>query len=92
MTLALKDNHRKLKDDVVSNFSLRKPDAEYTEENFGHGRIETRKCSVITDLKFIESADQWRGLYSVVRIERERIIKTYWCGRKRNKILSFFII
>ena len=74
--LALKDNHKKLKDDVVSSFSLRKADSEYIEESFGHGRIETRKCSVITNLRFIESADQWSRLSSLVRIESERIIKS----------------
>ena len=83
--LALKDNHRKLKDDVFSSFSLRKPSTEYIEESFGHGRIETRKCSVATDLRFIESASQWIGLSSVVRIQSERIIKTTGVVEKETR-------
>jgi len=30
--------------------------------DIGHGRIETRKCSVVTNLQHIENKDKWPGL------------------------------
>lgn len=45
------------------------------ELDMGHGRVETRKCSVISDLQLIENKDQWSGLKSVARIESERYFK-----------------
>ena len=37
-----------------------------------HGRIETRKCSVITDLKWIDEAPKWKGLKSIIKIDSQR--------------------
>ncbi|MFV0365644.1 MAG: hypothetical protein ACK5JS_03955 [Mangrovibacterium sp.] len=43
-----------------------------------HGRIETRRCSVIEDLSMlIDHADNpWCGLKSIVKVDSERINKT----------------
>lgn len=38
--------------------------------DFGHGRIENRKCSVISDFQFIESTDnKWNNLRQITKIE-----------------------
>ena len=37
-------------------------------EELDHGLIETRKCSVVTDFKFIENTGEWVGLKSIVKI------------------------
>jgi len=47
----------------------------YTTTDFGHGGIETRTCSVIDDLSFLEKRNDWKGIKSIVRITSERIIK-----------------
>lgn len=39
-----------------------------------HGRIETRKCTTIPS-KELPSAPDWKGIQSLVRIDRERSIK-----------------
>ena len=40
-----------------------------------HGRVETRQCSVITDLAFLDEALHWAGIGSVVKIEAKRFFK-----------------
>ncbi|GHU55595.1 hypothetical protein FACS189411_04360 [Bacteroidia bacterium] len=42
----------------------------------GHDRIETRKCTVFTDLRYITQFQDWENLSSIVLIESERIIKS----------------
>jgi predicted transposase YbfD/YdcC len=74
--LALKENQKGLFDNVLSSFSLLKSTEEHTEEDFGHGRIETRKCSIITDLKYIDQRADWKNLQSIIRIDSERVIKS----------------
>ena len=44
-------------------------------EDLNHRRIETRKCSVITDFKFIENTEEWTGLKSIIKIESIREFK-----------------
>jgi hypothetical protein len=41
----------------------------------GHGRIETRSSSVYADLSYLENANQWIGLRSIVTVESERTQK-----------------
>ena len=53
-----------------------KASSEWVEDDFGHGRIENRKCSVYRDLSFIENASVWKGLKGVVKIESSRYIKS----------------
>jgi predicted transposase YbfD/YdcC len=46
--------------------------------------VETRRCSVISDLSLIESKEEWTGLKSPVKIESERYIKS--TGKTENEI------
>jgi predicted transposase YbfD/YdcC len=73
--LAVKENQRELFEDIQDSFRVLST-VNYSEDlDYGHGRIETRKCSIITDLSLIESSEKWRGLVSIVRIDRERYFK-----------------
>lgn len=74
--LALKDNQKHLRNDVISSFSLLKPTSEFVDNSMGHGRIESRKCSVITNLQYIDKKEEWTNLSSVVRVESQRVIKS----------------
>ncbi len=40
-----------------------------TSEDCGHGKVESRKCSIISDLGFIDGVQNWKDLQIVVRIE-----------------------
>lgn len=72
--LAVKDNQQKLRNDLTSSFAVMKPASvnETTEKN--NGRVEKRRCSVITNLKMIEKKQDWKKLQSIVQIETTRIV------------------
>jgi predicted transposase YbfD/YdcC len=74
--LAVKGNQGNLEENAEETVRLTKSAEEWVEEDFGHGRIESRKCSVYRDLSFIENASMWKGLKGVVKIESTRYIKS----------------
>jgi predicted transposase YbfD/YdcC len=71
--LAVKDNQKKLHKEVQEMFTLLKSENFETLEK-NNGRIETRKCSILTDLKKMNNTENWDGLKSIVRIESTREI------------------
>ncbi len=73
--LAVKGNQGTLEKDIKDTIKFSKPTDEFEETDFGHGRIETRKCSVYTDFSHIENISRWAGIKSIVKIESLRIIK-----------------
>jgi predicted transposase YbfD/YdcC len=82
--LAVKKNQGKLYEQVKHCFEVdQKNDFEDAPYDFartvnkGHGRIETRKCWVVTDpdyLAYIDPEKKWQGLKSVAIIESVRKI------------------
>ena len=74
--LALKGNQGILSDQVQESFRFLTVESMAQENDLGHGRVEKRTCSVISDLSLIEHKDQWGGLKSLIRIESERFNKT----------------
>ena len=86
--LSVKENQKDLFEDIQDSFKILKPN-DYSEDiDYGHGRIETRKCTIITDLSLVENALKWKGLVSIVKIERERYFKA--TAKKENEI-SYYI-
>jgi len=73
--LAVKENQKQLHQDIVDEFRFGKNIQVDLSEDLDHGRIETRKCSVITDFKFIENKEEWTGLKSIIKIESIREFK-----------------
>jgi len=80
--LAVKDNQPKLAEsiqDFWTSFSAHP--ATHTPHRFtqnlekGHGRIETRRCTVFDQLECLHKPEQWPGLKSFAVIESEREIK-----------------
>jgi predicted transposase YbfD/YdcC len=73
--LALKDNHRTLLEEVTLSFD-EKPSHDFHQTiDFGHGRIEERKCSIIKDLNYIFDRKSWSNLHTIVRIDSQRTLK-----------------
>lgn len=70
--LAVKDNQENLRKDITSSFALLKPMS--TDETIGKqsGRIETRRCSIITNLKWVKSVAEWKSLIVIIKIETTR--------------------
>ncbi len=80
--LALKENHKTLYDETVLFFDkmeLMKKDGyrfdEHTTVNGGHGRIETRKHVMTSDIGWFEDKDNWSGLKCFGMVESTREIK-----------------
>jgi predicted transposase YbfD/YdcC len=73
--LALKENHPILLEDVIRSFDNKSCHERHQTLDYGHGRIEERKCSIITDLSFILDRDSWTNMQAIVRIESQRTIK-----------------
>ena len=73
--LAVKGNQESLELGINDTIKLEKPVDVNEASDFGHGRIETRKCSVYTDLSHIENPNRWKELKCLVAIEATRINK-----------------
>jgi predicted transposase YbfD/YdcC len=73
--LAVKNNQHSLFENIEDSFQFLKPASHDEDIDIGHGRIETRKCTVITDLAHIENPSKWKNLSVLIRIESERCFK-----------------
>ena len=86
--LAVKGNQPQFYNDILSSFSLLKAKELHSSIEIDHGRIETRKYSLINDLKYISSAKEWKNIQSIVKVESERIIKK---TGETSKEIRFYI-
>lgn len=73
--LAVKENQPELQRQVEKTFNICTPDSHHVQNDVGHGRVETRRCEVITKLDFLDLDQPWTDLHSIVRIRSERYIK-----------------
>ncbi|WP_456377044.1 ISAs1 family transposase [Lutibacter sp.] len=97
--LAVKGNQPQLLEQVQDEFRFSKQQEIDKNEDLGHGRIETRNCSVITDFQFIEKENEWKNLKAIIRIEtirefknsdKEKEIATrYYISSLKNNALYF---
>jgi predicted transposase YbfD/YdcC len=91
--LAVKANQEQLRDELEFIFrtdqqqNFKDAPYDYAETvNKGHGRIETRRCWLVSDKKYLSNiSDKWPGLKSLVFIESERII-----NEKSEKSMRYF--
>lgn len=73
--LAVKENQAQLYQDIQDEFRFGQFFKIHESQDLDHGRIETRKCSIITDFKFIEQENQWKNLTTIIKIESIREFK-----------------
>ena len=73
--LAVKDNQGRLLSDIKNIFSSPGSPQQHSQINAGHGRIEKRTCTVITNIKWVSDKEQWQNLRTLICIESERTIK-----------------
>jgi predicted transposase YbfD/YdcC len=73
--LAVKGNQGELFDDIKDSFKVIDLFDYHKDIDYGHGRIETRECSVITDLTLVPLSTKWKGIKSIVKIDRTRYFK-----------------
>lgn len=72
--LALKGNQKGVREEVESIFRVQSPNSIDEQTEKGHGRIETRKCEVINNLKFLHGKEKWKNLASIVKISTIRVL------------------
>lgn len=88
---SLKGNQGNLVDDVRDYFEsshLIKPKS-YVDYDKGHGRIETRECIVVTDIKWLNNLhSKWSTMKSIILMRSTREIKTKITTEDRYYISS----
>lgn len=70
--LALKGNQTSLHEDIKLFFEdavLTEDLERYKEIDGGHGRIETRRCTVTDDIDWLKERHNWVGLKSIIRVD-----------------------
>ncbi len=88
--LAVKENQKTLLNEIKDEFRFSKTIETNTNIDIGHGRIETRKCSVISKFQFIENKDnKWNNLTQVIKIESIREFKN--SDKQQEKATRFYI-
>jgi predicted transposase YbfD/YdcC len=75
--LAVKENQKELFDDIVDTFRFVPKDKTVSHEDTdaGHGRVETRACTVTNDLSFLSGKENWQNINTLVKIESTRFTK-----------------
>jgi len=90
--IGLKGNQSRLNDDVRVMFEEKPATMTFAVSETidkGHGRIETRKCTVTEDIAWLKARHpQWRELRSVIEVEGTRDIKGRISVEKRYYISS----
>jgi len=93
--LALKGNQGTLNDDVrlflqaeaAKPVSMAISDT-YSEADAGHGRVESRRCVVSSELDWLEQTPAWSGLTSIAMIEETQEFKGHISVERRFFISS----
>jgi len=75
--LSLKANQGELYDDTVCGFKACANESVSETWEYGHGRYETRRCSIISSQKALlpENQEQWKELKTLIKVEATRSIK-----------------
>lgn len=96
--LALKENHKTLHENTERQFqhmaSMQKEGYtfdDHSDVDGGHGRVETRRCVVTSDIEWLEDKDDWAGLKSICMVESVREINGESGHEKRFYISSLDI-
>ena len=83
--IAVKGNQGQLEQDVEDTLRFCSPVSKYKDVDSGHGRIETRTCSVYTDLSHVQQPERWIGLKALVCVEAVRYLKASQTEQKEKR-------
>lgn len=73
--LAVKGNQPQLLEHIEDEFRFGQNIETTIDQELDHGRIETRKCSIISNFEFISPNNNWDKLTSIIKIESLREFK-----------------
>jgi predicted transposase YbfD/YdcC len=83
--LAVKENQGHLLDDIKEAFDSGRIAHQNTQTNMGHGRIEKRTCTIITDTEWVCDEKEWSKLRTLICIESERTMKATGVTEKQTR-------
>ncbi|CAD5287542.1 transposase [Imperialibacter sp. EC-SDR9] len=83
--IAVKNNQKTLFEQIDKLFTITQPASVDEQTGIDHGRVEARKCTIITDLTFFDESKAWAGIKGVVKIETERHIKSSGVTTKESR-------
>jgi len=86
--LAIKGNQGTLEQEIKDTIRFAKPAETYKHVDTGHAGIETRNCSVYTDLSYRETPNKCSGLSCVAKIESIRHEKI--SGKEQKETRLYF--
>jgi predicted transposase YbfD/YdcC len=93
--LSVKGNQGNLLEDLVRYFDWALEDkfqqTVYSQDETtdgGHGRIEIRRCWASDDIEWLRNKEEWRGVKSIVMVERERTVLGEETSRERSYYIS----
>lgn len=86
--LAVKENQKNLLQEMQDLFKYQGAEEYFTKTEGDHGRIETRKCSIITKLNELDKKEDWKKLSTIIKIESQRQIKDKTTNQIRYYISS----
>lgn len=72
--MAVKENQRSLFEDIECVFKVNCGTDSAENIESGHGRIETRKCSILPAKDYLmrETLDDWKNLSTIIKVESTR--------------------
>ena len=84
--IAVKGNQGNLQEQIQDSFRFLPAVSVSEDTDCGHGRVETRRCSVINDLSLIENRAEWKNLRTLIKIETERYDKCRQTIQKESRL------
>lgn len=69
MYFTCKRESKTLLENLEVSFAIRKVVATDVNIDCVHGRVEVRKCSVKTDLEFVDYVHKWKDLQTIIKIK-----------------------
>lgn len=97
--LVLKTNQKSLFEDVECAFKMNSGHDMHETIEAGHGRIETRKCSILPAEEYLmeESLQAWKNIGTIIRLEARREIQgkvtqetRYYISDEKGESASYF--
>lgn len=86
--LAVKENQKELYEQVKKLFKITRVRDCHEDIDSGHGRIETRKSSVIDQLDFLDEKEKWSKLKTIIMVESEQYDQL---TQKQTKEVRYYI-
>lgn len=97
--LALKSNQKSLFEDVECAFKMNSGHDMYETIEADHGRIETRKCSILPAAEYLmeENSQAWKNPRTIIRLEARREVQgkvtqeiRYYISDEKEESAAYF--